>query len=152
MSTIGHLTWQLSTKAFFRLYHRLSVDTDCAFPRQPPFVMIANHTSHLDALLMLSALPSRLCDQVFPVAAGDVFFNTPAISFFSATMLNALPMWRKNCGAHALDELKKRLIDEPCGLILFPEGTRSRDGSLGPFKPGLGMLTAGTTFRLSPAT
>ncbi len=72
-------------------------------------MMIANHTSHLDALLLAAALPCRLCDCVFPVAAGDVFFNTPTISLFSATLLNALPMWRKNCGPHALAELKKRL-------------------------------------------
>ena len=81
--------------------------------------MIANHTSHLDALLLAAALPCRLCDCVFPVAAGDVFFNTPATSLFSATLLNALPMWRKNCGPHALADLKKRLIEEPCGLICF---------------------------------
>ncbi len=59
-------------------------------------------------------------------------------------------MWRKNCGPHALAELKKRLIEEPCGLILFPEGKRSRDGTLGPFKPGLGMLTAGTAVPIIP--
>jgi len=150
VSTAGHLTWQLSTRAFFKLYHRLSVEADGLFPLQPPFVMIANHTSHLDALLVASALPCRLCDCVFPVAAGDVFFNTPTMSLFAATLLNALPMWRKNCGAHALDELKKRLLEEPCGLILFPEGTRSRDGLLGPFKAGLGMLTAGTTVPVVP--
>jgi 1-acyl-sn-glycerol-3-phosphate acyltransferase len=148
VSTFGHLTWQLSTRAFFKLYHRLSIDG--LFPLQPPFVMIANHTSHLDALLLAAALPSRLCDCVFPVAAGDVFFDTPTMSLFAATLLNALPMWRKNCGAHALDELKKRLLDEPCGLILFPEGKRSRDGMLGPFKAGLGMLTAGTTVPVVP--
>jgi len=150
VSTIGHLTWQLTTKAFFKLYHRLSVEVECSIPTQPPFVMIANHTSHLDAVLLAAALPCRLCDCVFPVAAGDVFFNTPAMSLFAATLLNALPMWRKNCGAHALDELKKRLIEEPCGLILFPEGTRSRDGTLGPFKSGLGMLTAGTAVPVIP--
>jgi len=41
-------------------------------------------------------------------------------------------------------------VDEPCGLILFPEGTRSRDGSLQPFKAGLGMLTAGTAVPVVP--
>ena len=149
-STAGHLTWQLSTKAFFKLYHRLSVESEQLAPIEPPFVMIANHTSHLDALVLAAALPYRLCDCVFPVAAGDVFFDTPVTSLFSATLLNALPMWRKNCGSHALAELKKRLIEEPCGLILFPEGTRSRDGLLGPFKPGLGMLTAGTAVPVIP--
>jgi len=150
VSTIGHLSWQLATKAFFKIYHRLSVEAGDFIPRQPPFVMIANHASHLDALLLAAALPCRLCDHVFPVAAGDVFFSTPAMSLFAATLINALPMWRRNCGAHALDELKKRLVGEPCGLILFPEGTRSRDGALGPFKAGLGMLTAGTTVPVIP--
>lgn len=149
-STAGHLAWRISTRAFFKIYHRLSVEIEHSIPTEPPFVMVANHTSHLDALLMAAALPCRLCDRVFPVAAGDVFFNTPAISLFSATVLNALPMWRKNCGPHALAELKKRLIEEPCGLILFPEGGRSRDGALGPFKAGLGMLTAGTTVPVVP--
>jgi 1-acyl-sn-glycerol-3-phosphate acyltransferase len=150
LSTVGHLTWQFSTKAFFKLYHRFSVEADSRAPVQPPFVMIANHTSHLDALLLAAALPCRLCDRVFPVAAGDVFFDTPAMSLFSATLINALPMWRKNCGSHALAELRKRLLEEPCGLILFPEGTRSRDGTLGPFKPGLGMLLAGTNVPVVP--
>jgi 1-acyl-sn-glycerol-3-phosphate acyltransferase len=150
VSTVGHLTWQLSAKAFFRLYHRLSVEAGGLLPKQPPFVMIANHTSHLDALLLTSALPCRLCDCVFPVAAGDVFFNTPAMSLFTATLINALPMWRKNCGSHALAELRKRLLEEPCGLILFPEGTRSRDGSLHAFKAGLGMLTASTNVPVIP--
>ena len=123
---------------------------DSPIPDEPPFVMIANHTSHLDALVLASVLPCRLCDRVFPVAAGDVFFNTSATSLFSATLLNALPMWRKNCGSHALKDLRRRLVDEPCGLILFPEGTRSRDGSLQAFKVGLGMLIAGTAVPVIP--
>jgi 1-acyl-sn-glycerol-3-phosphate acyltransferase len=150
VSTAGHLTWRFCTLAFFKAYHRLSIDADECLPTEPPFVMIANHTSHLDALVLASVLPYRLCDRVFPVAAGDVFFNTPAVSLFAATMLNALPMWRKNCGSHALAELRERLVEEPCGLILFPEGARSRDGSLQPFKAGLGMLIAGTAVPVIP--
>lgn len=150
LSTAGHLGWRFLTNSFFRLYHRLSVEAHSPIPDKPPFVMIANHTSHLDALMLASVLPYRLCDRVFPVAAGDIFFTTPVMSLFAATLINALPMWRRNCGAHALAELRKHLVDEPCGLILFPEGTRSRDGSLLPFKPGLGMLTAGTAVPVIP--
>jgi 1-acyl-sn-glycerol-3-phosphate acyltransferase len=149
-STAGHLAWRLATRAFFSAYHRLSVESDRSIPAEPPFVMIANHTSHLDAAVLASILPCRLCDRVFPVAAGDVFFNTPAMSLFAANLLNALPMWRKNCGSHALKDLRRRLVDEPCGLILFPEGGRSRDGSLLPFKVGLGMLVAGTAVPVIP--
>jgi 1-acyl-sn-glycerol-3-phosphate acyltransferase len=150
ISTISHLAWHLSTRAFFKVYHRMSVEADGLGSLQPPFVLIANHTSHLDALVLASALPCRLCGRVFAVAAGDVFFNTPVMSLFASTVLNVLPMWRKNCGAHALDELKKRLLEEPCGLILFPEGKRSRDGEPASFKAGLGMLTAGTAVPVVP--
>jgi 1-acyl-sn-glycerol-3-phosphate acyltransferase len=78
----------------------------------------------------------------FPIAAGDVFFETPAVALFSAMMLNALPMWRKSCGPHAMQQLRDRLLSQPTIYVLFPEGTRSRDGSLGRFKPGLGMIVA----------
>lgn len=64
--------------------------------------------------------------------------------------MNALPMWRNNCGRHAIEELRSRLIEEPCGFILFPEGTRSRTGEIAPFKPGLGMIVAGTSVPVVP--
>jgi 1-acyl-sn-glycerol-3-phosphate acyltransferase len=69
---------------------------------------------------------------------------------FAAGLMNALPMWRKNCGRHAIDALRQRLIDEPCAYILFPEGTRSRTGQMGPFKHGVGMLVAGTSVPVVP--
>jgi 1-acyl-sn-glycerol-3-phosphate acyltransferase len=114
--------------------------------------MVANHTSHLDSITLGAVLPAKWCDHVFPVAAGDVFFETPARSIFSSQMLNALPMWRKHCGPHALAELRERLLDEPCAYILFPEGGRSRDGSLHHFKAGLGMIVAGTPVPVIPCS
>ena len=104
--------------------------------------MVANHSSHLDAITLAAALPWPLRRFAFPIAAGDVFFETPAVALFSAMMLNALPMWRKSCGPHAMQQLRERLISEPTIYVLFPEGTRSRDGNLGRFKPGLGMIVA----------
>ena len=115
-------------------------------------MLIANHTSHLDSIVLGSVLPCRWCDRVFPVAAGDVFFESPVRSLFSAQLINALPMWRKHCGPHALAELKDRLLNEPCGYILFPEGMRSRDGSLQHFKAGLGMIVAGTPVPVVPCS
>jgi len=149
-SNFWHVLRHRSSRVYFRLYHRLVIDGSEHLPTQPPFILVANHSSHLDALALASALPARLCSKVFPVAAGDVFFETPLTSLASALFLNALPMWRKRCGPHALAELRGRLINEPCGLILFPEGTRSRDGRMQPFKAGLGMLTAGTEVPIVP--
>jgi 1-acyl-sn-glycerol-3-phosphate acyltransferase len=59
-------------------------------------------------------------------------------------------MWRKKCGPHALAQLRRRLLEEPCAYVLFPEGARSRDGKMSPFKPGLGMLVAGTDVPVVP--
>ena len=69
---------------------------------------------------------------------------------FSAGLMNALPMWRRSVGRHAIGDLRDRLVGQPCGLILFPEGTRSRTGAIGPFKPGLGMLVAGRLVPVVP--
>jgi 1-acyl-sn-glycerol-3-phosphate acyltransferase len=65
-------------------------------------------------------------------------------------MLNALPMWRKNCGPHALADLRRKLQEERAIFIIFPEGGRSRTGSMMPFKHGLGMLIAETNVPVVP--
>lgn len=52
--------------------------------------------------------------------------------------MNALPIWRTNCGAHSLEDLRGRLRRGQSVYVLFPEGTRTRDGAMGKFKPGIG--------------
>lgn len=150
VSSFLHLAaWGL-VRAGAALWHRLRVNGAEQIPAEPPFILVANHCSHLDALILGSALPWRLRDRVFPVAAGDVFFDCSWKSAFSAKFLNALPIWRKKCGPHALLDLRHRLVNEPCAYILFPEGGRSRDGQLMPFKTGIGMLVAGTDVPVVP--
>lgn len=150
ISTALHLTWWTAIRTYLGLAHRLKVTGRRNLPAKPPYVLVANHTSHLDALVLAAPLPWHLRDRVFPIAAGDVFFETPMMSAFSAFFLNALPMWRKKCGPHALKELRERLVADECIYVLFPEGARSRDGNLLPFKKGLGMLVAGTPVPVVP--
>lgn len=150
LSTGMHLAWWSLLRCYLGIWHRLSISGRQHIPTKPPFLLVANHTSHLDALVLATPLPWRLRDHIFPIAAGDVFFQTPLASAFAAGMLNALPMWRKKCGSHALEQLRRRLLEEPCAYILFPEGTRSRDGQMSAFKPGLGMLVAETNVPVVP--
>lgn len=145
-----HIAWWSMVRGYMAVWHRLSIRGQQHVPLQPPFVLVANHASHLDAMVLASPLSWRLRDRIFPIAAGDVFFETPVMSTFSALFLNALPMWRKKCGPHALQQLRQRLVEEPCAYILFPEGARSRDGKMLPFKKGLGMLVAGTQVPVVP--
>lgn len=150
VSTGMHLAWWTLVRGYFALWHRLAVSGREHLPKAPPFVLAANHASHLDALALAAPLSWRLRDRVYPIAAGDVFFETPLLTTFAAVCLNALPMWRKKCGPHALQELRKRLVEEPGIYILFPEGARSRDGSMASFKAGLGMLLARTSVPVVP--
>lgn len=150
VSTITHVAWWLAVRAYLGVYHRLSIEGYENIPAKPPFVLIANHASHLDAIILGAPLPLRLRDRIFPIAAGDVFFEVPVMSIFATGFINALPLWRKNCGPHALKELRQRLVEEPCAYILFPEGGRSRTGEMMRFKPGLGMIIAGTAVPVVP--
>jgi 1-acyl-sn-glycerol-3-phosphate acyltransferase len=137
-------------RSYFAIAHRLTIVGREKLPAHGPFVLAANHCSHLDALALGAALSPRHRERAFPIAAGDVFFQTKVTSTFSAIMLNALPMWRKNCGPHALAELRQKLQKEKAIFIIFPEGGRSRNGSMMPFKHGLGMLVAGTGVPVVP--
>ena len=137
-------------RTYFAVAHRLKISGREKLPLHGPFVLVANHCSHLDALILGAALTPRHRERAFPIAAGDVFFQSNVTSTFSAIMLNALPMWRKNCGPHALADLRRKLQEEKAVFIIFPEGGRSRNGSLMPFKHGLGMLIAETSVPVVP--
>jgi 1-acyl-sn-glycerol-3-phosphate acyltransferase len=138
-------------RIYFSGAHRLKIYGREHLPRRGPFLLAANHCSHLDALALMVALSARQREKAFPIAAGDVFFQSPAASALSAIALNALPMWRKNCGTHALIDLRRKLQEEECIFIIFPEGSRSRDGEMVRFKRGLGMLAADTAVPVIPA-
>lgn len=137
-------------RTHFVLYNRLEIRGREHLPAKPPFVMISNHQSHIDAPLLSCILPRKARAAAYPVAAGDVFFKSLAHSVLSSLFINALPIWRKKVTTHALVELRERLLEGDSGFIIFPEGTRSRDGSMGSFKPGVGMLVAGTPIPVVP--
>jgi 1-acyl-sn-glycerol-3-phosphate acyltransferase len=146
---LQRLLWS-TVRGLLRVYERLRIEGRERIPPQAPLVLVSNHSSHLDVLALGSALPLLLRSRVLPIAAGDHFFETPSTAAFASLMLNALPMWRRRPGKHALQELRARLVEEPCGYILFPEGTRSRDGTIARFRPGVGMLVAETGVPVVP--
>lgn len=150
LESILRACWWSLVRCSLTICHRIKYHGREHLPQKPSFILAANHESHLDALVIGSALPLRMRDQLFPIAAGDLFFEVPALAAFSALALNALPVWRRNCGKHGLEDLRNKLLDEPCAYILFPEGTRTRTGQMGKFRAGVGMLTAGTSVPVIP--
>lgn len=140
----------LGVKAYLRVWHRYSVHGREYLPQDPPFVMIANHSSHLDALALAAVMPARQRSRVYPLAASDTFFaNTPSAAL-SALLLNALPVHRRRCVHYTLTSLRERIVGGHSILILFPEGTRSRTGACGTFKAGLGRVVCGLPVPVVP--
>lgn len=146
---LSSAVWRAATRGVLRLGYGLQVEGRENLPAAP-FVLVGNHTSHLDALTLAAAMPPALSGRVFALAAGDTFFTSDASSAFAAYAINALPIWRKHTSADDLATLRQRLVEDGCVLILFPEGTRSRTGALGRFRPGIGALVAGTDVPVVP--
>jgi 1-acyl-sn-glycerol-3-phosphate acyltransferase len=137
-------------RIWMRIYHRYRVLGREHLPLDRPFVMVANHASHLDAISLLSALPLRRIQKAYPAAAKDYFFTTLPKIAFSAVAMNAMPFDRRENPRESLD-LCRELLETPRHvLILFPEGTRSATGEVGAFKPGIGFLVAGTPTPVVP--
>jgi len=108
---------------------------------EEPFIVIANHSSHLDASLILGALPRRLSKHVATGAAADYFFDKKLKGAATSLFFNAYPVDRKGAGSPTHKGITGRLLDAGIPLLIFPEGTRSRTGAMGQFKPGVAGLS-----------
>jgi 1-acyl-sn-glycerol-3-phosphate acyltransferase len=100
-------------------------------------VYFANHTSHVDALILWSSLPRDVRRVTRPVAARD-YWQKNAIRRHIAATFNALLIDRESIKVHQSPvDLMLREIGDTYSLIIFPEGGRSSDGEIGEFKSGL---------------
>ena len=100
--------------------------------------MVSNHSSHLDAPLLIGALPRQLARYVAAGAAADYFFDVWWRKGLTALFFNAFPVDRT--GLRGKRGMATSLLDDGVPLLLFPEGTRSRTGEMGNFKPGAAAL------------
>lgn len=134
--------WRRAVRGYLRLFHKLEVVGRENLPPTTPYILIANHSSHLDAMSLGAMLRGPAARRAFALAAGDVFFGSVRSSAFAAWAVNALPVWRKRTSSKDLNGLRERLEQDELVYILFPEGTRSRNGEMGRFLPGIGALVA----------
>ena len=121
-------------------------------PQGEPYIIMPNHTSHLDTLTVISALGTKAY-QLWTLAARDYWFATRLQGWFAQTCLNALPIEREGNFAEFLQDLRaaNEVMVQNNGLLIFPEGTRSLNGKLQPFKPGvLSLLIYGPDVPVIP--
>ncbi len=105
---------------------------------RPPVIFVANHSSHLDAPLVLTSLPGRWRERTAVGAAADYFFDVWWRAAATALVFNAFPVER--AGTRRSTRLARDLIAEGWNVVVFPEGTRSRDGWVGEFRLGASRL------------
>lgn len=141
--------WRGLVRGYLAAAHRLEVTGRENLP-PPPFVLVGNHASHLDALTLSAVLRGDTARRAHALAAGDTFFTSTLSSAFAAYAVNALPVWRKRTRASEIATLRERLVEDRLVYILFPEGTRCRDGAMASFQPGIGALVAGSAVPVVP--
>lgn len=140
----------LVIRALLRTYGGLRIEGAEHLPNEGSFVLAANHTSHLDALCLLAALPLARLPHAATVAAEDYFFQNRARFWIAALTVNALPFTRGKGSRESLAACAEVLAQPGRVLLLFPEGTRARDGKLHPFRSGIGALVAGRGIPVLP--
>ena len=139
----------------FRHYLRLSVEgLEHLTEVDPPVIFVANHVSHLDTVAIFSALPSSWRRRLAPAMAQDFFrayfqplgrpWKERAVSasqyLLACGFFNAYPLPQGRQGVRqALRYTGQQLDQGQCPLV-YPEGRRSPDGSLQPFKTGIGFM------------
>jgi 1-acyl-sn-glycerol-3-phosphate acyltransferase len=123
------------------LHHLEGLDGPCIF--------VANHASHVDTSTMLNRLPRRFAHHMVIAAAADYFFDKKGKATFWALTLNAIPVERTKIDRRSA-VVAQTLIEEGWNLMIFPEGGRSVDGRMQPFKPGAAFLACRTGVPVVP--
>lgn len=130
--------WQNIWAAAIRLATGIGLLPDEALPAQMPAVFFANHSSHLDFAVIWAALPPAWRRRCRPVAGRDYWLRLPWRRWAAARVFRAVLIERQHVTVAANPlALMVAALDAGDSLIVFPEGTRSPDGRLQEFKPGL---------------
>ena len=108
---------------------------------QDPFVLVANHSSHLDTVSLLSLFPLKRLRRIRPCAAADYFGRNRIVLAMSRALFNILPIARANIRSedHPIQRMRETL-ESGQSLLLFPEGTRGRGNEIGELKAGIAYL------------
>jgi 1-acyl-sn-glycerol-3-phosphate acyltransferase len=111
-------------------------------------IYFANHASHLDFIVLWTALPRTGRRNVRPVAGRDYWERSALRRYLAREVFHAILVHRngsatsdRTASARDAVEAMAKQMGKTTSLIVFPEGTRSSDGEVQPFKSGLYHLS-----------
>jgi long-chain acyl-CoA synthetase len=121
-----------------------------------PVIFAANHQSHMDAPMIMAALPRRLRYRVAPAMAKEFFkphffpeeygrlawFTNSLNYYLSSLFFNAFPLPQREAGARQTLRYIGEVIEDGFSLLIFPEGKRTDSGEIDRFRPGIGMIAS----------
>ena len=138
VAALGRRLLSLAQRALYRQGYAADVRGRSFIPRDRNFLVVANHTSHLDMGLVKVALGDQ-GENLAALAAADYFFDTRLKRAYFENFTNLIPMERSGNVRRSLRAAVEALR-RGYNLLIFPEGTRSLDGKMAPFKPTAGYL------------
>jgi long-chain acyl-CoA synthetase len=138
VARLGRKVLGLGQEALYRRYHTTRVHGEANVPHDRAVLVVANHASHLDMGLVKVALGAE-GERLAALAAKDYFFSTPVRRAYFENFTNLVPMEREGSLRASLASAG-RALRRGYHLLIFPEGTRSRDGRMRPFFPTAGYL------------
>jgi 1-acyl-sn-glycerol-3-phosphate acyltransferase len=104
-----------------------------------PALIVANHASHLDTAVLVSTLPAERRRRTAVGVVGDYFFDSWIRTSASAIVFDTFPLEERG----ALTSTPARLLAKGWTVVVFPEGTRSSDGFVRPFRTNAAQLAVG---------
>lgn len=124
--------------AFIRFFTGVQVRWIGIEPKPIQRIYFANHTSHLDCMVLLSVLPPNVRKLVRPAAAADYWKANPVRLWFSGHVLHVIPIERaKLTKANNPIATLVKALDDGSSILIFPEGGRNDRDVLNEFKCGI---------------
>lgn len=136
------LFFALFVKPLVYIVIGLNVRNGERLPQKGPAILVANHTSHMDTLILMSLFRMKNILSIYPIAAKDYFLKTKIGSWFFKNIIEIIPISRdmeQFSHVHPLEAATKKL-QEGNMVIIYPEGTRGITEEIGEFKSGVAHL------------
>lgn len=135
---------------FYKNVLRTTIRGQRNVPSHKRVIVVSNHASHLDYGLVQYAL-GKFGQDMGILAARDYFYTNFWKSTFFTHLMTTIPIEREaGSGYSVAFKNAMEYLDDGAPLLIFPEGTRSADGQIQPFKHGLGYLVAHTKADVLP--